>query len=496
MYGYIVRRLLWMVPTALAILVINFGVIRLRAPTLGQQMAQAAQQGGEGGELDIETQTKAVENYLVQFRRAGFDKPAVINLRGFADKADAVEVLRRIDRSTGEEIEDSERNELRNDLWLKGHFYLEPLVEILEDPELEKFHAPAAEAFVYNALHPLSIWEVRNLPVDVQTRIQSRNQELRNLKVEYLNTEDEGFVTADPDAGEKREELLDLYRENESNWSQGARSAWAAILFDTGFTDLVGKLFTGRLESNTRNETVYQVIGRRWQVTFWLNLIATLLAWGISIPIGIRSARRAGSLEDEVTTQSLFMLWSLPPFFVGSLFIYHLCTDSAGGAALFPHRSLSSQDSLWMTTPAYVLDLLWHAFLPLVVLTYASFTALSRYMRGNLLDQFGSDYARTARAKGCGDNRVVYHHALRNSMITMITLGSTLLGELFAGAIIVEKIWSIQGLGTLMLDAAKNNDAPVLMTATLIQVLLLLVSILIADLFYAVVDPRIRNKYA
>ena len=116
-------------------------------------------------------------------------------------------------------------------------------------------------------------------------------------------------------------------------------------------------------------------------------------------------------------------------------------------------------------------------------------------MRGNLLDQLGSDYIRTARAKGCDETRVVYGHALRNSMITMITLGSTLLAALFGGFIFVESIFSIPGLGLLLLDATRQNDAPLIMGSTIISVVLLLVSILISDILYALVDPRIRGSY-
>ena len=156
---------------------------------------------------------------------------------------------------------------------------------------------------------------------------------------------------------------------------------------------------------------------------------------------------------------------------------------------------LTSADSLWLPTPQYILDVFWHGFLPLLVLTYASFTVLSRYMRCNLLDQMHADYARTARAKGCSEDAVIYRHCLRNSLLTMITLGSGLLAELFGGVLVVEMLFSIQCLGSLLLEAAKQNDAPLIMGSTVIQVGLLLTGILVADVLYAVVDPRIRSRY-
>jgi peptide/nickel transport system permease protein len=149
-----------------------------------------------------------------------------------------------------------------------------------------------------------------------------------------------------------------------------------------------------------------------------------------------------------------------------------------------------------MPTTTYLLDLLWHAALPLVTLTYASFVALSRYLRADLIEQLHGDYIRTARAKGGDDDRVVYRHALPNSTLTLITLSSGLLAELFSGALLVELIFSINGLGRLLLDAALQQDAPLIMGATVVQVGLLLIGILIADLCYGLADPRIRSRYA
>ena len=301
----------------------------------------------------------------------------------------------------------------------------------------------------------------------------------------------------DANAGEKRALLLALFAEPATQAEYAARAGHplTALVLRSGFIHFMTKLATLDLYSESRKDYVFNVIADRWSVTFWLNTIAILIAWAVSIPLGIRSARRIGTWEDRTTTTTLFLAWSMPSMFLGTLLLYHLCTDTAMSKALFPNRGLSSDGAMWYPTGAYLMDLLWHAFLPLLVLSYSSFTALSRYMRANLLEQLDADYVRTARAKGCSDDAVVYGHASRNSMITMITLGSGLLAELFSGALIVELIFSIPGLGWLMLEAAVERDAPLLMGATVISVSLLLVGILIADLLYAVADPRIRSRY-
>jgi peptide/nickel transport system permease protein len=487
--GYTLRRLLLMLPTFFGILLINFAVLRLQSDSLTEAMQQQAGKDStesSGGSRRSESTFTALENHIARFRRTGNDRPALVNLRGFLDKQDIVDQLEAGLRKPG--AVESRRSRAETGLWLNGWFAVEPLAAVLADDTLAHLHGPASIAFTLCAYRPLNVEDLGSMSDAERDRIQRRNSELRKLRMP------EG--TADPTYAAKREALLALFARDRDDFAHTPGRAWSAIVGDTGFTDFMTKLFTLRLYSETRGEYVFTVIGERWQVTFWLNFLSIAIAWAGSVMIGIRSARRIGTLEDRVTTNSLFLLWSVPSFFIGTLMLHHLCTDPPGGKAWFPSRGLSSDDSLWFTTPAYLLDLAWHGFLPLLVLCYGSFTSLSRYMRGNLLEQLQSDYVRSARAKGASDDAVVYRHAVPNSMITMITLGAGLLAELFGGFVFVEYIFSIPGLGMLLLEAAKQQDGPLLMGATVISVGLLLVGILVTDLLYAVIDPRIRAKYA
>jgi peptide/nickel transport system permease protein len=341
----------------------------------------------------------------------------------------------------------------------------------------------------------ISLRDTRTMASAELSTIQARNDALRDLVIRARRGET-GFIVDDPLAETKRQKLLSIVDDpaNAAVFSQDGR--WSAIALRTGFSDFIRRLATGDLYSETRKEYVFTVIADRWGVTFWLNLLSIVIAWAVAVPLGIRSARREGTLEDRGTTNVLFLLWSLPAFFVGTLFLHHLCTASGGAKPWFPNAGLSSDGSEWLSTPAYLLDLAWHGFLPLLTLSYASFVSLSRYLRGNLLEQINADYVRTARAKGADDDRLVYRHAFRNSSLTLITLTSGLLASLFGGVLIVELIFSIPGLGSLLLDAAKQQDAPLIMGSTVISVGLLLVGILVADLLYAVVDPRIRGRFA
>ncbi len=491
MWSYAFRRMLWMIPTFLGILVINFGVLRLQGLSLTDAIS-----GGPGtgdGERKAESSSQAIETWLGRFHRTGNDLPAIINLRGFVGPEGVRQRLLAVERSAKTDEATRSRAELEN-LWLQGPLLVEPLVAVLADPRDPRLLGPASMALSLCAYRPLLPEEAYLLPSAEQDRIRLRNDRLKQLRIAYSNTVAGGFVVTDPAAERKRTELIALIRADSGEFARAGRR-WSAIVGETGFVDFIHKLFTGRLYSETRKAMAFEVIAERWSVTAWLNILSILIAWAVSIPLGVWSARRAGSLADRTVTGLLFSLWSIPSFFLATLLLHHFCTQDASGAAWFPNRNLSSPDSLWYSTPAYLLDLGWHAVLPLICLTYGSFTALSRYLRANVQEQLASDYVRTARAKGVSEDAVVWNHATRNSMVTMITLGAGLLAELFGGFVFIEYVFSIPGLGTLTLEAAKQMDAPLLMASTVVSVGLLLVGILIADLLYAVADPRIRARY-
>jgi len=480
-----------MIPTFVGILVINFAVLRLQGLSLADTISGGAGKGD--GERKAESASQAIETWLGRFHRTGNDLPAVINLRGFSDADDVRARLKAAQRGPG--VDEAKRSRAELDgLWLQGPLLVEPLLEVLSDASNPQLHGPTSMALSLCAYRPLLPEDAYRLPLAEQDRIRVRNDTLKRLRIAYANSRESGYATTDPEAERKRTDMLALLRADAAEFTRAGRR-WQAMVCETGFTDFMQRLFTGRLYSETRKAMAFDVIAERWSVTAWLNLLAIVIAWVVSIPLGVWSARRAGTIADRTVTTVLFTLWSVPSFFVATLLLHHFCTQDASGAAWFPNRGLSSPDSLWMSTPAYLLDLGWHAALPLLCLTYGSFTSLSRFMRANVQDQLGSDYVRSARAKGVDENTVVWRHATRNSMVTMITLGAGLLAELFGGFVFIEYVFSIPGLGTLTLEAAQQRDAPLLMASTVVSVGLLLIGILIADLLYAVADPRIKARY-
>ncbi len=237
---------------------------------------------------------------------------------------------------------------------------------------------------------------------------------------------------------------------------------------------------------------VMDKIAERLPITIELNLISIFLVYLIAIPVGVYSAVRQGSLTDRITTVVLFILYSLPNFWVAVLLIMFL----GGGDFLdiFPIYGIASSGMAGAPLLARISDHLWHIVLPVFCLTYGGLAALSRYQRAGMLEVIRQDYIRTARAKGLSEKVVVFKHALRNSLIPIVTLMGYLLPGMFGGSVIIENIFSIPGMGQLGFEAVLSRDYPVVLAIATISAFLTLIGILISDLLYVWVDPRITYE--
>jgi len=242
-------------------------------------------------------------------------------------------------------------------------------------------------------------------------------------------------------------------------------------------------------ESIKFNRPVWDVLLERIPVSIKLALTAVILAYLISIPLGIYSASHQYSNLDRGMTLLLFILYSLPSFWVATMLIVFL----GGGdfLDLFPVFGLTSISAAKMSFWGRFWDAAWHLVLPVFCMTYASLAVLSRYMRTAMLEVIRQDYITTARAKGLSERKVIFKHALRNSLIPIVTLLSGILPAVMGGSIIIETIFTIPGMGRLAWEAILARDYPLIMAELTIVSFLTLFGILISDILYSVVDPRI-----
>ncbi|MEL0167930.1 MAG: microcin C ABC transporter permease YejB [Pseudomonadaceae bacterium] len=243
-------------------------------------------------------------------------------------------------------------------------------------------------------------------------------------------------------------------------------------------------------DSFFRDAKVTDLIIEKMPVSISLGLWTTLLTYLISIPLGIRKAIKHGSAFDVWTSSLIIVGYAIPGFLLAILLIVLF----AGGSYLdwFPLRGLTSNNFDQMTTGEQILDYFWHLVLPIFAMVVGSFATLTMLTKNCFLDEIGKQYVVTARAKGLSERRVLYGHVFRNAMLLIIAgFPSALISIFFTGALLIEVIFSLDGLGLLGFEAAINRDYPVMFGTLYIFTLVGLVVKLIGDITYTLVDPRI-----
>jgi peptide/nickel transport system permease protein len=230
------------------------------------------------------------------------------------------------------------------------------------------------------------------------------------------------------------------------------------------------------------NEGVKELISQRLPKTLTLVGVSTIVALVIAVPLGILQVVKRYSVIDYTLTGASFLFYAMPPFFLGFLLILYFSFDFH----LFPvSPPINSNATTIFTDPRSFV-------LPVITLSAITIASFSRYMRSSMMDALTQDYVRTARAKGASNNRVLYGHALRNALIPILTLIGLSLPAIASGALITETVFNYPGMGLLTVNAAINDDIPTVLGATLVITIFTVAGSLLADVLYAVADPRIR----
>jgi len=243
-------------------------------------------------------------------------------------------------------------------------------------------------------------------------------------------------------------------------------------------------------ESYYRDVAVIDLIKEKLPVSITLGLWTTLLTYLISIPLGIAKAQRDGSAFDVWTSGVIIVGYAIPGF----LFAVALIVFFAGGSYFdwFPLRGLVSENWQEMSLGGRIVDYLWHIFLPVLALSIGGFATTSLLTKNAFLDEIRKQYVTTARAKGLPEKRVLYGHVFRNAMLIVIAgFPGAFIGAFFTGSLLIETIFSLDGLGLLSYESIINRDYPVVFASLYIFGLIGLVVALISDLTYMWIDPRI-----
>ncbi|PWU21528.1 MAG: microcin ABC transporter permease [Bdellovibrio sp.] len=243
-------------------------------------------------------------------------------------------------------------------------------------------------------------------------------------------------------------------------------------------------------ESYFQNRPVLDIVKDKLPVSITLGLWSTLIIYLVSIPLGIRKAIRHGSAFDAWTSFIITICHAIPAFLFGVFLIVLF----AGGRywEFFPLRGLSSPNADTFSLWGRIKDYIWHATLPVASLVVGGFTYLTLLTKNSFLEDLGKQYVVTARAKGLTENRILYGHVFQNAMLIVISsFPSTLVGILFTGSLLIEQIFSLDGIGLLSYQAIVGRDYPIVLATLYVFSIIGLVLNLLSDLIYHLVDPRI-----
>ena len=246
-------------------------------------------------------------------------------------------------------------------------------------------------------------------------------------------------------------------------------------------------LATGKTVSWKDNQSVLLKIRERFLNSLPLFIVATLITWTLSFPIGIRSAIARDGIFDRTTTFFAYLLISIPGFFFAYLLIILVVTHFNVPVIGMETFGLARTGML-----PFMMDRVWHLLLPSLLGATGGIAILSRYVRSQMLEVEGQDYIRTAWAKGLSPEQVHYKHALRNALLPFVTMFGLILPGLIGGSVIIESIFSWPGMGRMAYEAILARDYPIILTLNFISAVLVLLGTFISDVLYMLVDPRIR----
>lgn len=464
---YILRRLLLFVPTLLVISLIAFGLSK-SAPGDPVLLYLEGAGNSEVAETPLRDRT-----FTEVRRKLGIDKPAFY----FAVRPQAYpDTLYKL-------MTQQERKVARQWIGLSGDW-----------PAVRHYQLQLQALYEKSQALPDS------LAPEYLTSIRRRLKELRTvadttLLRKRLELHQQEMIAGDLEQALQPEQA-DLVRAYQALLSSRERAALLLPKFvwyggDNQYHHWITGLLKGDLGYSFRDGLpVGSKVRFALSWTFWLNSIALIIAYGLSVFLGVMMARHKGKPLDRGLSFGLFLLYSLPSFWIATLLLIFFGTPDYN-MQFFSITALSDLDysaPFWTRFGPVARQMV----LPVFCLTYGSIAAISLQMRGGMLEALGQDYIRTAYAKGLPRPRVIWKHAFRNGLFPIITILGALFPATIAGSVVIEQIFNIPGMGRLMIESIGAKDWPVVYIIMLLSALLTMAGILIADLLYALADPRVR----
>ena len=492
MFKYAIKRILTFIPMLIAISLLSF-VISINAP--GDPVERLSKAAGNEG--SAEKQSGASKKIKQELRKKlGLDLP--IFYFSVTDLASSDTLYRIQDKYHKKNLEALTH---QSGNWRAVSDYYNALLKLQKSHQRIDLKSITAKD---SSLNVNEVTEANNqFGVEIGSLLETSNKLLIAGKFDKMNTLviDNIFLS---NIKQQLQEVQNSYNNLDSKsqtWKTyipninfyGTKNQYHLWLFGNGKERkglLRGDFGISYIDSQPIQDKIWQKVG----ISFSLSLISIFLAYLISIPIGIYSAYKKDSVADKGMSLILFILYSMPSFFVGTLLLLQFANPD--NLSWFPVSGIQDPTlfnpewSIWQK----IKHRLPFLILPIITYTYGSFAFLSRIMRVGMIDIVTQDYIRTARAKGLGESKVILKHALRNSLLPVITVFAAIFPMAIGGSIIIEVIFSIPGMGVEVFNSILNYDYPMIITVFTLSGFLTMIGYLVSDILYAVVDPRISYK--
>lgn len=487
MFDYLVKRVLIMIPTFLGISLLIWLIMTL-AP------GDPSSLSGSGAGIDQKPpedlsnleQGRAKRLFRTQF---GLDRPRFYNNWEDLD----VQTLEKAVNDVLAGAADGrakQYKESRQALEDYGAYAVRPLIQLLAKADVKPAVRSEALRFLrQSAYQTRTIYPPGYQPTDAE-RLRDRDLDASNREIGGKDmTWQGGASEAAVAAVVARWQAW--YENNRGRFErEGFDRVWNRVR-DTQFGKYWAGVLTGDLgKSNRTREPVVQMISSRLKYSLSLAVPAFFLAWILAVLLGVFSATHHRSLWDQGLGVILFALYSIPVFVAGTILWRWFAVD----LKWFPSMGFEPTNAASLSTPDRLVGILHHITLPIICYTYGALASISRFARSGMLNVLRADYVRTARAKGLRERTVVWRHAARNGMMPLVTLLGTALPVLLGGSVIIEYIFGIDGFGNLLVTSIFSKDYNVVMAIQLIVAALTLIGLLLTDLIYAAMDPRISFR--
>ena len=492
MFKYAIKRILTFIPMLIAISLLSF-VISINAP--GDPVERLSKAAGNEG--SAEKQSGASKKIKQELRKKlGLDLPIFyFSVTDLASSDTLYKIQDKYHKKNLEALTHQSGN------WRAVSDYYNALLNLQKSHQSINIKSITAKDTTLNINE---VTEANNqFGVEIGSLLETSNNLLISNKFDKLNT----ILIKNNFLSEIKQELKEVQYANNNLISES--QTWKTYIPNINFYGfqnqyhvwlfgnnkqrkglLRGDFGISYIDSQPIQDKIWQKVG----ISFTLSLISIFLAYLISIPIGIYSAYKKDSVADKGMSLILFILYSMPSFFVATLLLLQFANPD--NLSWFPVSGIQDPtlfDPEWS---------FWHKLqhrlpfliLPIITYTYGSFAFLSRIMRVGMIDIVSQDYIRTARAKGLSESKVILKHALRNSLLPVITVFAAIFPMAIGGSIIIEVIFSIPGMGVEVYNAILNYDYPMIITVFTLSGFLTMIGYLVSDILYAVVDPRISYK--